>query len=50
MLDAPDALMTDPVVLQRAAAAHAEKDQRPPAPKLGPDRDDFLALMATAGG
>ncbi|MFN8024718.1 MAG: FAD-dependent oxidoreductase [Acidimicrobiales bacterium] len=50
MLDAPDALMTDPVVLQRAAVAHSRKDQRPPAPKLGPDRDDFLALMSTAAG
>ncbi|MCB0997983.1 MAG: FAD-dependent oxidoreductase [Ilumatobacteraceae bacterium] len=49
MLEAPDALMTDPVVLQRAATAHAAKDQRPPAPTLGPERDDLLALMSLAG-
>jgi 2-polyprenyl-6-methoxyphenol hydroxylase-like FAD-dependent oxidoreductase len=48
MLDAPDALLTDPVVLQAAAAAHATKDQRPPSPTLGPPRQDLLAVMATA--
>jgi 2-polyprenyl-6-methoxyphenol hydroxylase-like FAD-dependent oxidoreductase len=50
MLDAPDALLTDPVVLERSAMAHATKDQRPPAPKLGPDRDEFLAVMGAAAG
>jgi 2-polyprenyl-6-methoxyphenol hydroxylase-like FAD-dependent oxidoreductase len=48
MLDAPDALMTDAKVMGAAMAAHAAKDQRPPAPKLGPDRDQFLAVMASA--
>jgi 2-polyprenyl-6-methoxyphenol hydroxylase-like FAD-dependent oxidoreductase len=48
MLDHPDALMADPVVLQAAMSAHAAKDQRPPAPVLGPERDDLLALMAAA--
>ena len=48
MLDAPDALMADPKVLQGAMHAHATKDERPPAPKLGPDRDEFLAVMAGA--
>ncbi len=48
MLDAPDALLTDPVVLQAAAEAHATKDQRPPAPTLGPPREELLAVMAAA--
>ena len=48
MLDAPDALLKDPIVLQAAAAAHATKDQRPPAPTVGPPRDELLAVMATA--
>ncbi len=48
MLDAPDALLTDPKVLSASMAAHAAKDQRPPAPKLGPDREQFLAVMAGA--
>lgn len=49
MLDAPDALMTDAKVMGAAMAAHAAKAERPPAPKLGPERDDFLAVMASAG-
>ncbi len=48
MLDTPDALMADPKVLAGSMAAHAAKDERPPLPKLGPDRDEFLAVMATA--
>lgn len=48
MLDAPDALLADPVVAQAAGQAFATRDQRPPAPKLGPDRDELLSLMATA--
>ena len=48
MLDAPDALMADPKVLEGSMAAHAAKDQRTPAPKLGPDRDEFLSVMAEA--
>ena len=48
MLDAPDALMANQKVVQGAMTAHAQKDQRPPAPKLGPDRDEFLAVMAAA--
>jgi hypothetical protein len=50
MLDAPDALLSDPVVLHAASAAHATKDERPPAPELGPPRDELLAVMAAAAG
>lgn len=48
MLDAPDALLSDQMVMAAAFAAHAAKDQRPPTPTLGPDRDEFLAVMAAA--
>lgn len=48
MLDAPDALLADPVVVQAATQALATKDQRPPAPKLGPDRDELMALASAA--
>ena len=49
MLDLPDALMANPKVLAGSMKAHAEKGQRPPAPKLGPDRDEFLNVLALAG-
>ena len=48
MLEAPDALISNPVVIGAAMAAHAAKDERPPAPQLGPERDEFLAVMAGA--
>lgn len=48
MLDAPDALMGDAKVIGAAMAAHAAKDQRPPLPVLGPERDELLSLMAAA--
>ena len=48
MLDSPDALMANPKVVEAALKAHATKDERPPAPVLGPDRDEFLAVMASA--
>jgi 2-polyprenyl-6-methoxyphenol hydroxylase-like FAD-dependent oxidoreductase len=50
MLDAPDDLMADPVVLEAASTAHATKDQRPPRPALGPPREELLATMTTAAG
>jgi len=37
-------------VLQGAMQAHATKAERPPAPRLGPERDEFLAVMAGATG
>ena len=48
MLDSTDALMANPKVLQGSMTAHAQKDQRPPAPKLGPDREEFLAVLHKA--
>jgi flavin-dependent dehydrogenase len=49
MLDLPDALMADPKVLQGSLTADAQKDQRPAAPKLGPEREEFLNVLALAG-
>ncbi|BAN00543.1 FAD-dependent oxidoreductase [Ilumatobacter coccineus] len=48
MLDDPNALFADPAVLSAAGAAHAAKDERPPAPTLAPDRDEFLAVAMAA--
>jgi 2-polyprenyl-6-methoxyphenol hydroxylase-like FAD-dependent oxidoreductase len=48
MLDAPMALMSNQTVMAAAMTAHAQKDARPPAPKLGPPREEFLAVLATA--
>jgi len=48
MLDAPDALMTDQKVVAASITAHAQKDQRPPAPVIGPERAEFLQVMAGA--
>ena len=48
MLDAPDALMADPKVVSASLHAHATKNERPPAPTLGPDREEFVAVMAAA--
>ena len=48
MLDRPDALFTDPVVMERASAALATKDERPPLPRLGPERDELLAIASAA--
>ncbi len=49
MLDHPDALIADAKVIGAAMAAHAARDQRPPAPELGPERAALLAVMAAAG-
>lgn len=48
MLDAPDALFADPVVLSAAGTALAAKGERPPPPTLGPPRDELLEVIATA--
>lgn len=49
MLDAPDALLNDQKVIAASITAHAQKDQRPPAPIIGPERMEFLRVMADAG-
>ena len=48
MLDSTDVLMANPKVLEGSMKAHAGKDSRPPAPRLGPARDELLAVLAGA--
>ncbi len=48
MLDRPDALLTDPDVLAKAGTALAAKEERPPLPRLGPVRDELLAIASSA--
>jgi len=48
MLDDPTALFTDAAVMTAAGQAHATKDQRPPLPTLGPERNELLDLAAAA--
>jgi 2-polyprenyl-6-methoxyphenol hydroxylase-like FAD-dependent oxidoreductase len=50
MLDAPDELLADPIVLGAAGLAHATKDERPPLATLGPERDELLSIMGAATG
>ncbi len=42
LLEAPEALMRDPLVLARVMAAYQERDSRPPEPPLGPTREELL--------
>jgi hypothetical protein len=45
LLAAPDALITDPDVLQRILAAWREKDSREAPASLGPDRNEMVELL-----
>jgi 2-polyprenyl-6-methoxyphenol hydroxylase-like FAD-dependent oxidoreductase len=46
LLTPPDALITDPDVVGRVLNVWNDRDNRPPEPELGPDRDGFLAAIA----
>ena len=48
LLSPPDAIMSDPDVIGRVLTVWQDRDNRPPEPQLGPDRDGFLAAMAGA--
>ncbi len=48
MLDDPNALLTDQRVMAAAGTAYATKDDRPPLPDLGPDRNELLEVLASA--
>lgn len=48
LLVPPDALMSDPVVMGRILTAWRERDQRPPLPAAGPERDAMVELIARA--
>lgn len=48
LLDAPDAMMRDPKVVVGVMAAWQDRANRPPPPRLGPDRTELLQLLAGA--
>ena len=45
LLEAPDSLMNDTDVIGRVLTVYQDKDNRPPEPDLGPDRDGLLAAV-----
>ncbi|MDQ3569809.1 MAG: FAD-dependent oxidoreductase [Actinomycetota bacterium] len=46
LLDQPNAIMADAEVVSRVLAVWQERDQRPPPPALGPDREEMLRILA----
>jgi len=48
LLVAPNALMSDPDVINRVMASYQERDSRPPEPSLGPPRHEMLDALAGA--
>jgi 2-polyprenyl-6-methoxyphenol hydroxylase-like FAD-dependent oxidoreductase len=46
LLDQPNAIMADADVVGRVLAAWQVRDQRPPPPPLGPDREEMLRILA----
>jgi 2-polyprenyl-6-methoxyphenol hydroxylase-like FAD-dependent oxidoreductase len=46
LLDPPDALLTNFDVIGRVMQVYQDREQRPPEPSLGPDRDEMLAALA----
>ena len=46
LLDSPEALMQDTVVMAKVLEAYQGRDEREPDPPLGPDRAELLALIA----
>jgi 2-polyprenyl-6-methoxyphenol hydroxylase-like FAD-dependent oxidoreductase len=48
LLVAPEALMSDPDVINRVMASYQERESRPPEPSLGPPRHEMLDALAGA--
>ena len=48
LLDPPDAVMRDPQVVLGVMTAWRERAERPPPPRLGPDRSELLRILAGA--
>jgi 2-polyprenyl-6-methoxyphenol hydroxylase-like FAD-dependent oxidoreductase len=46
LLEAPDSLLTNGELLGRVMQVYQDRDQRPPEPSLGPDREGLFALLA----
>jgi hypothetical protein len=45
LLATPDALMADPEIVREVLAAYEDRENRPGAPVLGPDRDGLLVQI-----
>lgn len=45
LLDAPERIMSDPVVMARVLTCYQERDSRPPEEPLGPPRREMLAAL-----
>ena len=48
LLDPPDSLLANADVMARVLAAWRERDQRPPAEPLGPDREEMVRVLERA--
>jgi hypothetical protein len=46
LLASPEALMADGAVVTDVIAAYNDRENRPPEPPLGPDREAFTAALA----
>jgi flavin-dependent dehydrogenase len=46
LLTPPDALVSDPDLINRVLAVYGERDSRPPDEPLGPERDELLRRLA----
>jgi 2-polyprenyl-6-methoxyphenol hydroxylase-like FAD-dependent oxidoreductase len=46
LLAQPEALMADPEVVNAVLATYQDRENRPPEPRLGPERDEFVAALA----
>ncbi|HWS47114.1 MAG TPA: FAD-dependent oxidoreductase, partial [Acidimicrobiia bacterium] len=47
LLVTPDALMSDPEIVNEVLAAYQDRDNHPEMPLLGPDRAELLALLSS---
>jgi 2-polyprenyl-6-methoxyphenol hydroxylase-like FAD-dependent oxidoreductase len=50
LLTTPDALLTDPDVMNRVLAVYQDRESRPPEPALGPRRAALVEMIAGAAG
>ncbi len=48
LIDSPEALMQDTVVMAKVLEAYQSRDEREPEPPMGPDRDEMLQRLGLA--